>query len=173
MNAIGVCMKANISTIDGSTQIRSCGQTSWPLTLAEAAKSHKKHPVLIPAMTLFSYSDTVTELSSSTAACPSLSLPFLHSGCHTGGDADKLGRAAMTQGGGGREGRRKRRDNLCTSTRTCGGWEERFIEKGELEDNEREGKKWCSRLFLWWQCGKNGSVGFEKTKRRRDKDSKS
>lgn len=166
-------MKANISTIDGSTQIRSCGQTSWPLTLAEAAKSHKKHPVLIPALTLFSYSDTVTELSSLTAACPSLSLPFLHTGSHTGGDADKLGRAAMTQGGGGgREGRRKRRDTLLT--RTCGGWEERFIEKGELEDNEREEKTAAAGCFYDDSVEKKkGSVGFEKTKRSRDKDSKS
>lgn len=165
-------MKANISTIGGSTQIRSCGQTSWPLTLAEAAKSHKKHPVLIPALTLFSYSDTVTELSSLTAACPSLSLPFLHTGSHTGGDADKLGRAAMTQGGGGREGRRKRRDTLLT--RTCGGWEERFIEKGELEDNEREEKTAAAGCFYDDSVEeKKGSVGFEKTKRRRDKDSKS
>lgn len=167
----------NMSTILGSTQIRSWGQTSWPLTLMkgdkEAAKSHITHPVLIPALTLFSHSAALLILSLSSATCPSSSfLPSLAVPLEKSvANCTEL-QWRMVGGHAVRRSRKEERGQFVHFYRDM--WRVRR----EIYRERRAGGQWesgknCAAgfFFVMTEEAKKGGVGFKKTKKRsRDKE---
>lgn len=98
----------------------------------------------------------------SAAACTTPSLPLPLSGYYTGEVGDKLIRATMMHGWG-KTGAGRRRDNLCTSTRTWRVRQEMYRERSA--GRQWEGGKMVQEAVFIMTEEEWESVGFEKPKK--------
>lgn len=159
--------EASVSQTRASTQIRSRGPTSWPLTLtdrdsgAAANATEHTHILFNPAATLSSRPADIQLLGCrSSRSLPSLYPPRLVvTPKKSVKNWAELQWRVEEEEEEEREGEEEKEeeeegDNLYTSSRTCGEWGGEINgKKGELEDKSGAAER------------RKGSVGFKKTKK--------